>query len=68
MKKLKLYIETSAWNFAFAEDAPEKMALTKDFFKSLSQGAYEIYSSDVVLLEIAKAQAPIRKRLEDLIV
>ncbi len=35
MKKLKLYIETSAWNFVFAEDAPEKMAITKDFFMAL---------------------------------
>ena len=68
MKKLKLYIETSTWNFVFAEDAPEKMALTQDFFKSLGQGSYEIYTSNVVLLEIGKAQAPIRKRLEDLIV
>jgi hypothetical protein len=25
MKKLKLYLETSVWNFLFAVDAPEKM-------------------------------------------
>ena len=67
MKKLKLYIETSAWNFVFAEDAPEKMALTKDFFKGLGQGMYEIYASDIVLLEIGKAPDSIRKKLKGLI-
>ncbi len=67
MKKLKLYIETSAWNFVFAEDAPEKMAITNDFFKALGQGIYEIYVSDIVLLEIGKASALVKKRLEDFI-
>jgi len=28
MRKLKLYLETSAWNFYFADDAPEKMEVT----------------------------------------
>ncbi len=67
MKKLKLYIETSGWNFVFAEDAPEKMAITNEFFRALKQGAYEIYVSDIVLLEIGKAPAHIKNKLEDLI-
>lgn len=24
MRKLKLYLDTSVWNFVFADDAPEK--------------------------------------------
>lgn len=43
------------------------MVITNDFFKALGQGIYEIYASDIVLLEIGKASAPVKKRLEDLI-
>ena len=32
MRKLKLYLDTSVWNFFFADDAPEKRDVTKDFF------------------------------------
>ena len=28
MRKLKLYLETSLWNFYFADDAPEKRDVT----------------------------------------
>jgi hypothetical protein len=28
MRKLKLYLEASVWNFYFADDAPEKMEVT----------------------------------------
>ena len=67
MKKLKLYIETSTWNFFFADDAPEKKAITKDFFNTIGRGGYEIYTSNIVLLEISRATILVRKRLEDLI-
>ena len=33
MKRLKLYLETSVWNFYFADDAPEKRAETLRLFK-----------------------------------
>jgi len=32
MKKPQLYIETSVWNFYFADDGPEKREITKTFF------------------------------------
>jgi predicted nucleic acid-binding protein len=67
MKKLKLYIETSAWNFFFADDAPEKMAITKEFFSQVAQGAYDVFSSEVVLAEINRAPADIREKLLALI-
>ena len=67
MKKLKLYIETSTWNFIYADDAPEKQAVTKDFFAALQKGGYEIFVSNVVLLEISRAGEVVRKRLEGLI-
>jgi len=40
MSKLKkLYLETSAWNFYFADDAPEKQAATLQFFEQVKQEA-----------------------------
>ena len=35
MRKLKLYLDTSVWNFFFADDAPEKRGITKRFFDSI---------------------------------
>ena len=67
MRKLKLYLETSAWNFYFADDAPEKRDVTIGFFKMLSKGEYEIYASDIVFLEINRAEKYIREKLEGLI-
>ena len=67
MKKLKLYIETSTWNFVFAEDAPEKMAITKEFFNLVAKGAYEIYASEVVIAEVNRASADIKAKLIGLI-
>jgi len=53
MKKLKLYLETSIWNFLFADDAPEKRDITKEFFTSVKQELFEIYISDVVISELS---------------
>lgn len=67
MRKLKLYIETSAWNFYFADDAPEKKEITKEFFGLVGENTYEIYIAQVVLDEIEEASEPIRTKLMDLI-
>ncbi len=67
MKKLKLYIETSTWNFFFADDSPEKMAITKEFFNLVTNDIYDVYISDVVIAEINRAPEPIRKNLLGLI-
>ena len=54
MKKLNLYIETSVWNFIFADDAPEKQAQTKEFFKEVKNGIHKIFISPLVISEIEK--------------
>jgi predicted nucleic acid-binding protein len=56
MKKLQLYLETSVWNFYFADDAPEKREITLLFFERVKQGDYEIFISDAVISEISKAR------------
>lgn len=55
MKKPKLYLETSVWNFYFADDAPEKKEVTLTFFDKIKQGEYEIFVSDIVIEEIGRS-------------
>lgn len=55
MKRPQLYLETSVWNFCFADDAPEKKDITLTFFDKVKQGEYEIFISDIVIEEIGKA-------------
>jgi len=55
MKRPQLYLETSVWNFYFAEDAPEKKEITLRFFDKIKQGEYEIFVSDVVIEEVGRA-------------
>lgn len=67
MRKLKLYLDTSVWNFFFADDAPEKRDVTKEFFDLVKQGQYEVFISEVVFKEINKASEPKKVQLGELI-
>ncbi|MBI4669602.1 MAG: hypothetical protein HY747_10565 [Elusimicrobia bacterium] len=67
MRKLKLYVETSVWNFFFADDAPEKKDATKQFFAFIEEGLYEIYISEVVVREINNAPEPKKTALFGLV-
>jgi len=60
MKKLKIYLDTSVWNFIFANDSPEKQEITKTFFSDIHR--YEIFISIIVIEEIL--QAPNKKRIQ----
>ncbi len=66
-KKLSLYLETSVWNFIYADDAPDKRDITKVFFREVEQGRYDIFISDLVATEIGNANEAKRKQLESLI-
>ncbi len=63
MKKLKLYVETSVWNFLFADDAPEKKRDTKRFFEEVASGEYELFISELVIEEIDDAPELLKSRL-----
>ena len=67
MRKLKLYLDTSVWNFFFADDAPEKRDVTKEFFDLVRQGRYEVFISAVVVKEINDAPGPKKAQLGELI-
>jgi hypothetical protein len=55
MKKLKLYLDTTIWNFPFADDAPERQAITIEFFKQVKWGRFEVFGSEAVQVEIEPA-------------
>lgn len=63
MKKLKLYIETSVWNFLFADDAPEKKSATEELFARIKRERHEIFISGTVTAEIDDAPEEKRKKL-----
>ena len=67
MKKLSLYLETSVWNFIYADDAPEKRDATKLLFKEIREGKFDIYISDLVSVEIGNTKGPKKHHLEELI-
>ena len=67
MKKQKLYLETSVWNFYYADDAPEKKEATIRFFKQLEKGEYKIFISRIVFDEIERASVATQKKLFSLI-
>lgn len=65
MKPLSLYIETTVPNFLFADDAPEKKAVTEEFFKWLKISPDVLYLSELVLAELSRAPLPLRAKLLD---
>ena len=67
MKKLKIYLETTVFNFVFADDAPEKKQDTIKLFDEIKQGKYEPYTSEYVLRELHKAEETKKKQMIDLI-
>lgn len=56
--KLKLYLDTSVWNFVFADDAPRERDVTKEFFDVIEKEIYEIFISGVVIKEVNDAPQP----------
>jgi len=62
-KTPRVYVETSVWSFQFADDAPEKREITRQFFEEARRGLFELYASDVVVQELRAASEPRRAQL-----
>ncbi|MDR3304599.1 MAG: hypothetical protein LBS85_01005 [Clostridiales Family XIII bacterium] len=58
MRTPKVYLETSVFNFVFADDAPDKKADTLKLFEEVRQGKYEPYTSAYVVEELEQANEP----------
>lgn len=67
MKKLKLYVETTVWNFLFSKTDHEKRSWTKLLFEEYENGLFYFYISQIVLEEIRRAEPTRRDQLEDAI-
>ncbi|MEW6040273.1 MAG: hypothetical protein AB1633_02010 [Elusimicrobiota bacterium] len=63
MKKIKYYIETTVFNFIFAEDEPTKKRITEEFFKSWQNLNGEMYISNIVIAEINRAPEELKLEL-----
>jgi predicted nucleic acid-binding protein len=63
--EMKLYIETTVPNFLFADDAPEKKAITEEFYKWIKISSDTLYISELVLDELNRTQPPLRAKLLD---
>jgi predicted nucleic acid-binding protein len=66
MKKLKLYLDTTIWNFPFTEDAPQYQSATVEFFKQVRWGRFDVFVSEAVASEISFADQPRRGQMEEL--
>lgn len=64
VKKLRIYLDTSVINFLFADDAPEKRDITREFFQSFVEPrVHEVWISDVVLDELRRTKDPRQRTL-----
>lgn len=67
MKKIKCYLDTTIFNFVFADGDPEKKEITIKFFNDMPSITEGLYISDEVIREISRAPEPKKTQLEDLI-
>lgn len=67
MKKIKCYLDTTIFNFVFAEGETEKKDITIKLFRDLPLIAEGMYISDEVIREISRASEPRRSQLEGLL-
>ena len=63
MRKLKVYLDTSVISHLLQEDAPEKMADTRQLWEMFKGGKYDVYLSAVTLKEVADCPEPKRSQL-----
>lgn len=64
MRKMKVYLDTSVISYLEQEDAPEKMAETRQLWEMFKRGKYDVYLSTVTLEEIEKCPEPKRTKFK----
>jgi predicted nucleic acid-binding protein len=62
-----MYLETTVFNFKFAEDSPDKKSDAIKLFDEIGAGKYIAYTSNYVLQELLKAKDPKRSAMVGLI-
>ena len=64
---MRVYVETSVWSLAFAEDAPDYRVDTLAFFQRCRERSVEPVISPVVLDELDRANPPLRDEIRTLV-
>jgi predicted nucleic acid-binding protein len=67
MRQPKIYVETSVWSQALAEDAPPLREATEDFFEAVKENNLPLFVSEVVFAEFLKAAKELGDRLRSLV-
>lgn len=62
-----VYIETTVWSFAFADDSPDFTRSTLAFFAGIQSAGVQPIISALVLTEIRRSGEPVRSQLLDLV-
>ena len=62
MDKPKIYLETTIFNFPFADDAPQYQADTKRLFDEIKAGKFLPFTSEYVIRELRVAPESIREK------
>jgi len=63
MKSLKIYLDTSIINYIFADDEPARRQITIELFREIQKGKFDVYISELVLIEINRCAQPKRDKL-----
>ena len=66
IEKLRLYLETTVFNYYFDEDRSGHEDVLR-LFEAIRSGRFEVYTSDLVVRELEKAQEPKRSKMLSLI-
>jgi len=59
-RKLKVYLDTSIISHLDAPDTPEKMSDTQRLWEDIKDGRFEIFISDLTMLELERCPEPKR--------
>lgn len=66
IKKLRLYLETTVFNYYFDEDRPGHGDVLR-LFEAIKAGKFEAYTSNLVVGELEKAPEPKRSKMLSLV-
>ena len=67
MRTPKIYLETTIFNFPFADDAPQYKADTLKLFEEIREGKFKSYTSGYVIQELEAATDTLRENRLQLI-
>ncbi|MFP3043127.1 hypothetical protein LQZ19_15035 [Treponema primitia] len=67
MRISRIYLETTMFNFPFADDAPEKKNAVLKLFQEIQEGKYKPYASKYVIDELSRAGEEKRLKMMGLI-